>query len=200
MELSNEILNYFIFTSITELFSIYIKLCIFLTNHICFYFIFLYHIICFLAPGLYIIEYKFLKNFFFISIFLGILSIFFFYNLLIPTLFNFFLSFQKNYIENMNLYFEAKISDYVIFYKDIYFSCFFSFQICVILVFVASYFSQKIKLLKIVRKFFYILLLFFSTVLTPPDIFSQIFMFFSLILCFEGFIFINIFKAATQKY
>ena len=191
--LSNDILNYFIFTSITELFLIYILLGFFVTSQ-AFYFISVYHSICFLSSGLYQTEYKYLKFIFSISVSLGILSIYFFNKVLVPILSNFFLSFQEYSLQSISFYFEAKIYDYLNFYKDVYLSCFFSFQCCVILILLSSYVSNNIELLKILRKFFYLLLLVFSTLVTPPDIFSQMFLFLNLTTGFEILVLANIFK------
>lgn len=191
--LSNDILNYFIFTSLTEMFVIYVMLSFFLTIHIT-YFVVFYQVICFLAPGLFKQEFVFLKKILSASILLGVLSIYFFYNHLIPIVSNFFLSFQSYSIQTINFYFEAKIYEYLIFYKDLYLSCFFIFQNCLFLILLANFTSHNLIVLKTARKFIYIILLTFSTLLTPPDIFSQLFVFSSLLVGFEILIFINIFK------
>ena len=191
--LSNEILHYFIFTSITELFLIYILLSFFITKQIT-YFIILYHIICFLSAGLYRTEFIYLKYLFFICLLLAILCWSFFNKILIPIVSNFFLSFQEDTRPSINFYFEAKIYDYLRFFTEFYFDCFFSFQLCVSLILFANFISHNIKLLKIIRKFFYLLILLFSTLMTPPDVFSQIFLFLGFVLGFETLIFLNVFK------
>ena len=192
-KLTNDILNYFIFTSITELFVIYIILCLFLATQIVYYTMF-YQLICFLAPGLYKKEYFFSKFIFFSSVLLGVLSTYFFHNQLIPLVSNFFLSFQNNSIQTISFYFEARIYEYLLFYKELYLSCFLVFQSGIFLILLASYISSNLIILKVVRKFIYIILLIFSTLITPPDIFSQLFLFLSLLMGFELLIFINIFK------
>lgn len=192
-KLSNDILNYFIFTSITELFSIYLTVCLFLTIQIFYYTIF-YHIICFLAAGLYKIEYNNLKFAFAFIFLLGIIAIFFFYKTLIPIISTFFLNFQNYSFKTIGFHFEAKIYDYLTFYKNLYFNCFFSFQSCIILIFLSNYASNHLKTLKIFRKFFYLIFLLISTILTPPEIFSQIFLLFFFSLGFEILILFNIFK------
>ena len=191
--LTNEILNYFIFTSITDLFLIYIVLSFFIAKHTT-YFIFFYHIICFLSPGLYRIEYIYLKYLFFICLLLAILCWKFFNKILIPTISHFFLSFHNNHPQSINFYFEAKIYDYLKLYTEIYFDCFFSFQFCIFLIIFTKYISNNLKLLKNIRKFFYLLILLLSTLMTPPDIFSQMLLFFVFILGFETLILTNILK------
>lgn len=191
--LSNEILNYFIFTSITDLFLIYIILSFFIAKQTT-YFIFVYHIICFLSAGLYRTEYIYLKYLFFTCILLAILCWKFFNKILIPIISHFFLSFHENTPHSINLYFEAKIYDYLKLYTEIYYDCFFSFQLCVLLIIFANYISNNIKLLKNIRKFFYLVVLLLSTLMTPPDVFSQLLLFLMFVIWFETFIFFNILK------
>lgn len=191
--LSNDVLNYFIFTSITELFLIYILLGFLIAKQVIF-FVILYHFICFLAAGLFRIEYNYLKYLFFISFFLAALCSYFFNQILVPIASLFFLSFQDNTTKSINFYFEAKIYDYLKFITEIYFDCFLSFQLCVFLILFTNYVGNNIKLLKSIRKFFYLLLLVLSTITTPPDVFSQMFLFLMFLSGFEALIFINILK------
>ena len=195
---SMEILDYFIFTSITEIFLVYFQLAFFFTTHI-FYFIILYHLISFLSYGLYKIEYNYLKFIFFVSMFLEFVSILFCNIILIPVLLNFFLSFKNYSLQNINFYFEAKIIDYFQFYFNAQTSSFFGFQCCVFLILFSNYLSNNIKILKNFRKLLYLILLCFSTLVTPPDVFSQLFLFFNLLLGFEILIFLNIFKKVSNK-
>lgn len=196
---SMEISDYFIFTSITEIFLVYLQLDFFFTTKI-FYFIILYHVISFLSYGLYKIEYNYFKFIFFVSIFLGLFSILFCNIILIPILLNFFLSFKNYSLQNINFYFEAKIIDYFQFYFNTQTSSFFGFQCCVFLILFSNYLSNHIKFLKNFRKLLYLILLCFSTLVTPPDVFSQLFLFFNLLVGFEVLIFLNIFKKVSNKY
>lgn len=192
-ELPKETLNYFIFTSITELFTLYIMLSFFLTTQVLYY-SFFYHVICFLSSGLYRKEYMSCKLVFKISIALGVFGFLGFQKILIPLLSHFFLSFQFYTSNSINFYFEAKIYDYILFYKDTYFNFFLSFQSSIFLILLSNYISKNINHLKNTRKFLYLMLLFFSTAITPPDIFSQILLFLCLSLAFEISVFFNIFK------
>lgn len=195
-KLSNETVNYFIFTSVTELFSIYVTLSVFLTVQVL-YFMTIYHTICFLAPGLYKTEYGYLKHAFFVANVLWVLSLHFLQKILIPVLFNFFLNFQNYNLKNVSFYFEARIYDYLVFYKEVYLSCFLSFQCCVFLILLSNFVSNNLKVLKNVRKFIYLILLIFCTAITPPDIFSQLCLFSLLSSGFEVLVFINIFKGSN---
>lgn len=198
-KLSSNILNYFIFTSITELFSIYLILCFFLATQLLYYVTF-YHIICFLSGGLYKREYKSLKFAFFLAILLGALSLCFFHRVLIPVLSDFFLSFQNYSLKTVSFYFEAKIYDYLMFYKNIYFSCFLGFQSCVVIILSSNYVSSDLGLLKILRKSFYLTLLVLSTVVTPPEVFSQLLLFAALVASFETLVLLNLFKKVSSDF
>jgi Sec-independent protein secretion pathway component TatC len=190
---SNDILKYFIFTSISELFSNYITLTFFITRQILFY-IFIYHSICFFSSGLYKIEYLYLKYIFFLSLSLNILSIFFFFSVLIPMLSFFFLSFQEYSLQSISFYFEAKISDYLMFFIELYSNCFFSFQCCILIILLSDFTTKNVKLLKVIRKYIYLLILILSTLTTPPDILSQLLLFNVLIVLLEIQIFYKILK------
>ena len=60
--------------------------------------------------------------------------------------------------------------------------------------FILSYFNNDIKILKKFRKLYYYIFVIFSTIITPPDVFNQLFFSVALIFFFELFILIFIFK------
>jgi len=143
---------------------------------------------------MYRTEYAHIKFIFLISLVLAILSSSFFNKILMPIVSRFFLSFQNQTAQSMPFYFEAKIYDYLIFITEISISCFFIFQLCVVLLILSYYISNNVKLLKITRKIFYLLFLVVSTAVTPPDIFSQLCLYCLVLLVFETQNFLNIFK------
>merc|ERR1712076_24073 len=180
--LLNNKFHYFIFTSITELFTIYIDLVFFVANLIL-YFQINYHLICFLINGLYLNEYSYLKLFFFYSILIGIINFIICNVFIFPTLVEFFLSYQLN----NNFYFEAKIYEYLNFYKKIYINSFVQFQLSTIVFLMLNVarnnFNKKIFAKN--RKNIYFTCLIIATILTPPDILSQIVFCFFLLNTFE---------------
>ena len=194
----NKLFDYFIFTSITEIFSVYLKLDFLITSVVIYYTIF-YHLICFLSYGLYKLEYNYIKSSFFFSIFFGWLSIFFCNYIFIPFLLRFFLSFHENTANDINFFFEARIMDYFLFYINSQLSCFSGFQIGVILILFSSYLGNNLNLLKNFRKIIYLFLLFISTVVTPPDVLSQILLFLFLLISFESLIFLTVFKKINKS-
>lgn len=180
---------YFIFTDVTEIFSVYIQIVFFiqiqiLTIYIC------YHSFIFLNTALFHKEYHLYYSIFRIITIVWFFLIILSTQFLIPIAWNFFLSFQNaNFI---NLHFETKLKEYINFYISFYYSAIGYGQI----IFLLPYFLYKvfsitgnIKLLRRTRKLFYCFFIIFSTAITPPEITSQLFISFILIFTFELFIF-----------
>lgn len=195
----NNILNYFIFTSITDLFLTHLKLSIYLTNYLIF-FVVVYHFICFIKPGLYRKEFFKIKKFFFMNIIVSTFSLILCHVILLPLMSKFFLGFNLVKNSYIDFYFEANIYNYFIFYKQIVFNCFLNFQVFILFSTSFNYFIYDFKNLKRLRKFIYLFLLIISTLSTPPDLISQIIAFFSVCFLFELSIFINITKKVSNKF
>lgn len=186
---------YFIFTNVTEVFQVYLELIIFLSNQIVLIMIG-YHIIMFLSLGLYKFEFiklKFSYKVFLISWFFSILLL---YKFIIPFSWSFFLSFQENpnRIQPTHLFFEAKIANYLNYFVNLYYICFINCQFLAILIFFLINISEKLKKIKTFRKLFYLTFVIFSTIITPPDIISQIFMSLFLIANYEMILLIKYLK------
>lgn len=188
-----EVLNYFILTSITELFGAYVALIIFVLKQLI-YFIFIYHVISFLSSGLYQKEYRYVKSVAHSSILLGIVSERFSTVVLIPNLSYFFLSLLDHDTQSLDFFLEVKVHDHLSFSSELYASSFFSFQCFVFLIVFSIYLSDYLDLLKTTRKFFYLSLLVASTVVTPPDVLSQLLLFVGLVSYFEMLVFTSVLK------
>lgn len=185
----NSIESYFIFTDVTELFSVYFKLTFFIANQICIFMLF-YHVLTFLTLGLYKKEYLFLQNMFKTFLIYWFISLMLLYKFVVPLSWNFFLSFQQETnIKTISFFFEAKIIEYFDFFVNLYYICFTSFQLLAIITFIIN--SEMITSTQIRsgRKFFYFGFIVFSTVITPPDIFSQLLISILLIMFYELIIF-----------
>ena len=192
--LINPIPIYFIFTSITEILSTYLKLIYFLSNQVLFV-CFLYHILLFLSPGLYRFEYRFLKKVFFASLFFSFYSIYILNNIILPACWFFFLSFQNTMIgHTVNLFFEAKINEYIKFYVNLYYMCNLNCQMFMTLILFVIYIKGDLKLIKKFRKILYLLFLIFATIITPPDIATQLILSGSMIVIYEILIFSVLFQ------
>lgn len=190
---SNYTQFYFIFTNISEIFFVNLNIVFFISNQICLIFIF-YHLLIFLSLGLYkteLLEFKFLFK---LSLFTWLISAFICYNILIPTSWAFFLSFQLNGTpqQPISLFLEAKLFDFIKYFIQFYNLCLFNCQFLMCLTVVLNKYTHT--QVKFFRKIFYLIFLIFSTIITPPDIFSQIITTFFLITIYEIVTFLNYLK------
>ena len=190
---------YFIFTSITDVLYVYWSILTFFTFHF-FFFFFFFNLYCFMLPGLYKKEIYIINKSCFFCLGFFIILIRIFYMFLIPYIWNIFS--YLNYISSSYLvqrggvkytisfmFFEAKLVDYLSVFFDIYILCCFFYIFFLISGLTLKYFFDiKIIELKKNRKFIYFLIIFLATVITPPDIFSQLFFSLFMIIIFETFI------------
>lgn len=188
-------LFYFIFTDVSEIFYVYMSLIFFVANQVLFLY-FCYSLLVFTYSGLYKSEYSYTVLFFTVSLFLLFFSIVLFNNFFFPFIWHFFLTFQKlNLLKSTTFYFECKISEYSLFYISFYYNCILYFQILVFLFLVFDFLKTKgVSLIKAFRKIFHYFFLIFSTLITPPDVFSQLFISLCLIFNYEILVFYFIFK------
>ena len=191
---------YFISTELTEILTTYVKLSIFLSNQIGMVYVF-YQIIIFISPGLYDFEYKNLLIIIKFYILLWVLTTIMLYYKLLPWSWEFFLSFQQTTLstKNLQVYFEAKLSNYLTFFIDIYTICLINCQFVCILFTYLYFIKRKLKFLKDYRKIVYFLSFIIAAVITPPDIISQLIMGILTIVIFEFIvILILIFNKVTN--
>lgn len=163
----NSDLFYFIFTNVTEIFYVYFIIVNFINFQVfCWYYIF--HVIVFLSPALFIDEHKYLNFFFKLFTFFLSLSFLLANYLLIPLIWNFFFNFQSL----LPIHFEAKLSEYIYFYTNVYFFCFIYCQIfSALFLFLHDIYSKlsDIKIKKF-RKLYYYILVVFSILISPSEI------------------------------
>ena len=193
---NSNVIFYFIFTDVKEVFSVYIKLIFFISNQVLIFYS-IFHCLSFISLGLYKFEYRFLNLMFYSGIFFWFFSFIVLNQILLPISWNFFLSFQS--LTSYNLYFEAKLNEYLNFYIFFYYICTFYCQIFSILVFFFDYINTNKRIIKKFRKFFYYSFVCISTLVTPPDIISQILFSFAIIIIYEILIFFNILKWLLKK-
>lgn len=191
---------YFIFTDVKELFYVYLKLIFFVANCVCFAFL-IYQLFMFFYLGMYAKEYKKLKKIVETFIVVSFVAIITTYVFVIPLSLDFFLSFQHktNISSSFSFFFEAKISEFFSFVIQTYKICFLSFQFIGGGIFLMNNLITKIKIkkIKIFRKIVYFFFYLFSTLITPPDVISQVILGSGLILIYEIFIFVKIFYFAV---
>nr|BBC77616.1 Sec-independent protein translocase component TatC [Nitzschia sp. PL1-4] len=164
---------YFIFTNVTEIFSVYIELSIFLANQLTLAII-AYQILMFFSLGLYQKEFNKLKFTIQLFIISWIISSIALHQILIPLSWKFFLSFQSslNLNQPISFFFEAKLIEYFHFFISLYYICLINCQAIAVLIVILTNLDKRLK--KIFRKLFYLIFVIFSTIITPPDILSQI--------------------------
>jgi Sec-independent protein secretion pathway component TatC len=185
---------YFIFTDVTEIFSVYAQLIFFISNQILFIKL-SYHMLMFLSLGLYKFEYTNLKFAFEVLLSSWIISIFLLNKILVPLSWNFFLSFQdQTHLKTISLFFEAKLNEYFNFYISLYYICLLNFVFFIFVALFISDISNDLSKIQSFRKIFYFIFVMFSTLTTPPDIISQLLFSFILILNYEILILMKIYR------
>lgn len=188
-------LFYFIFTDVTEVFSIYFKLIIFISFQVALIYT-IYHVFIFFSPALFKTEFKHLKLILKLLYFIWLTSGLFAHNLIIPVSWNFFLSFQSLTLdESFSLYFEAKLSEYFYFYTSFYYICSLYFQSFFFLFYCLSYANNSIKKF---RKLYYFSFVLLSTLLCP-DFITQILLSLICIAIYESFVLIFLFITLKNK-
>jgi sec-independent protein translocase protein TatC len=181
-------IEYFIFTEPMEIFSFYIgSFIIFGLFFLMPYFF--WQIIDFLKGALFQKEWIRLKKFLISYIIFFLFSFSFIFLALMPLLWDFFSSFHL--MEGkLPFYLELKASQYFsFFFNTILFSEVFFF-IIFILFFFLMLSTKGLEFILLGKFLIYFLFLLGATVLTPPDLISQILFFFCFILLFEAFFFL----------
>jgi len=177
----------FIFTSLKEIFLMYLQF-----SCICGLFfsipVLLAQLFLFFFNGLYIYEIKLLVIFIGISLILFLIGFLLGYKVIIPNAWDFFLSFENKNIF-FPLHFEAKLNNYIFFIINVLIGIIVCFQIpAIFFIFINLNLFKNIEFLK-KRKLIYILNIILGTLISSPDIFSQLFLILCLILIYEVLIF-----------
>lgn len=192
--LYKENLLYFIATNLTDIFYAYLHLSYFVANQIVILYL-LYNIFTFLAPALYKLEYKNFKIIIFSIICLWIFSFLVLNKVVLPYCWNFFLSFQTTMVNQaIKVHFEAKITEYVNLYIFLHSICNWTSQIFLIVFLFLDTRLDKINFIKNSRKLIYFIFFLIATLITPPDITSQIVIGCSFILIYEIIVVFLFFK------
>lgn len=183
---------YFIFTNITEMFYVYLELSLFISNQIAIFILF-YQALMFLSLGLYTFEFLKLKFAFQVFVISWFASTILLYKFVIPFSWNFFLSFQQtsNDIQPVSIFFEAKIMEYFHYFTSLYYICLINCQFLVVLIVFLTNLNEKLGKTKTFRKLFYLIFVVFSTIITPPDVISQIIISLLLITIYEFLLFLK---------
>jgi len=182
---NNNNLLYFLTTDVAEIFIAYINLSSYVANQIAVIFI-CCQFFFFLSTGLHMFEYTYLKTILITTIVCWLMFVFVLNSFIFPTSWDFFLKFQE-YLSSQNLtfYFEAKLNEYLIFYKSIYYLCNLIYQTIVLFFIILDLFKNNLLIVKKLRKIFYFSFFLLSTFITPPEVIYQITISICIILIYE---------------
>lgn len=193
--LTNSIFKYmksqrFIYTNLIEIFYINVKIS-FIITFIFLIFVLLIHFFFYLYNGLYKFEQELFKKLLVYNNITILFILFIFYYYIIPYAWTFFLYYENNLL--FPLHFEAKLTNYLNFLLSILLNIFIIFQS--IFLFISFFIINKKINLNFLRKrkFIYTIFLLLGTILTPPDVTSQIFFLIIFIIFYEIFLFIIIY-------
>ena len=192
MHLNDENL-YFIFTDVTELFSVYLRLILFFSIQITLWYLF-YYLFSFVSTALYYHEFKFIGFLWGSGTFFFVLSSLLSSYIIIPFGWNFFLSFQSQ----QGFYFEARIGEYFSFYNNAYILCLIYCQLFTLLFIFLAEIQHNYLYIKKYRKLYYYVFLIFATLMTPPDLISQLATTSFVIIIYEIVLLFSLFKFYTN--
>ena len=127
---------------------------------------------------------------------------FFAYYFLIPVIWNFFISYENFLNESLPVELESKYSEYVKLTMFLLLASGLSFEFPVLIILLTKLKIFNQKFLSRNRKYFFIGILIFSAIFTPPDVISQIGIAIPLIIFYEfSILFIKIFlKDKNARY
>lgn len=176
----------FLTTDVTEVFIIYAELSKFVTNQISFIF-FCYHALAFISSGLYKFEYIYLKSIFLINLVCWAGSVLALNNFFFPACWNFFFKFQ-----HLTFYFEAKLSEYWIFYNTTYHLCSITYQTVALFIIFLDLFKTNLLIVKKSKKVLYFIFFLIATSVTPPEVVYQLIISVFIIIIYELIVIRNV--------
>jgi len=186
--------SYLIYTGLTQAFFTYVKIAIFASLILTSPFI-IYQVWKFISPALLPEEKKYVVPFVFFSTLLFLSGVLFGYFVVLPTAFEFFVSFNNQYLKAM-----ISFSDYLSFLVTFLLGFGLSFQLPILIFFLAKLGIVTDKQLSKNRKYAILLIFIAAAVLTPsPDALSQVLMAIPLMFLYEVSIFVAKFVAKKEK-
>lgn len=141
----------------------------------------LWEIWLFIKPGMYKSERRYVKILIFASVFLFILGILFGYYLITPLSLNFLSNYTVSdvIVNDINfISFVKTITKFIVL-------CGFVFQLPFVIYFLAKFNFVSKSFLKTHRKHAFVLVLILASIITPPDVLSQILISFPLMILYE---------------
>jgi sec-independent protein translocase protein TatC len=184
---------YFIATNITDLFSIYLELSYFVAFQLTVIFG-VFQLKSFFLPALYPSERKKFILVYRICLFFWLFSIIFLNKVVLPFCWEFFSGFFSTSNCSVTIFLEVKVTEYLLFYITAYYTTILLGQGFVLLFLLLNAKKEKLTFIKTTRKSFYFIFFLLATVLTPPDVSSQLFLGSIFILIYEVIIITVILK------
>ncbi len=186
--------SYLIYTGLTQAFFTYMKIAFFASLIITSPFIF-YQLWKFISPALLPNEKKMVVPFVLSSTLLFVGGIVFGYLVVLPPAFEFFVSFNNEYLRAM-----ISFDEYLSFFIKFLLGFGVSFQLPILIFFLAKLGIVTDKFLSKNRKYAILLIFIVAAILTPsPDALSQILMAIPLLFLYEVSIFVAKFAAKKKK-
>ena len=185
---------YFIATNLTDMFSAYLHLSYFIAFQVTVVFG-AFQLKDFIVPALREKELQQLQTFYRLSVSFFLVSIFSLNNKILPYCWKFFLSFQNSPTFSINIFLEMRITEYLSLYIAIYYIIIFIGQVFVFMFLIIDTLKEKLIFVKGTRKLFYLSFFALATLITPPDVVSQILVGFSFIIFYEWIIIIIILRS-----
>ena len=173
-----------IFTGLPEVFVSNLKISLFASFIISMPFL-IVQMVLFLSPAMYKKEKKIFMPIFFLVPILFFFGIAFAYFILIPLIWSFFISFENFFSSGLNLELESRYSEYMKLTMFLLFASGMSFEFPILLIILTKFGIVDIKFLRKNRKYFFLGILVFSALFTPPDIISQLGIAIPLIIFYE---------------
>jgi len=184
---------YFIATNITDIFYTYLTLSYLTAFQLTIFFLF-YQMLTFLSPALYPLEKSMLKRVLYLSFVFWLVSVQMLTSLVLPLTWSFFLSFQDTSKDVLNIFLETRINEYLTLYVFIYWVVVFVGQFFLSFFLALNSFNKKLEFIKNSRKPMYFFFFGFATLLTPPDVVSQLLLVFCFGVVYELMIITTILK------
>ena len=173
-----------IFTALPEVFISNLKISLF-ASFLVSAPIFIIQILLFISPALYKNEKKFFIPLILLSPFFFLAGILFAYYFLIPVIWNFFISYENFLNNSFPVELESKYSEYIKLIMFLIFASGLSFEFPVLIILLTKIGAFNHHFLSKNRKFFFIGILVFSALFTPPDVISQIGIAIPLVIFYE---------------
>lgn len=186
----------FIFTDLTEAFATNLKICLILTTYLCFP-LALYHFWCFWMPSCYDFERPKITGLCLWVLSFLVISCIFVYFWLLPEILLFFARFsiQSHF---MNVQCEPRIYSYVSMISRIFWISGLFFQIPILFLLLFELSILRGSTLPQNRRYFIVLCILMSSWISPPEILSEVWLSFLLIVFFECLFFLIYFVDCTR--